>query len=343
MEDREMVLVTGGSGFVALHVIQQLLNRGYRVRATLRSITRKDEIIASLKNAGIIDFENLTFAEADLSADEGWNEAMKNIDYVHHIASPIHLKLPKNEDEMIRPAVDGTLRVLGAARDAGVKRVVMTSNFGAVGYSHKDPTQLITEDSWTNPNEKGLSAYNKSKVLAERAAWDFIKNEGEDLELTVINPTAILGPSFSEKLSSGFELLKNILDGTMKAIPNMELAIVDVRDLADLHIRAMETAAAKGQRFLALSDGTMTLLQIAIFLKKEMPEISQKVSDKTIPDWQVRIAALFSQKAKAILPLIGVNRKASNQKARQVLGWQPRAKEEAIISTVESLRKFNQI
>lgn len=342
-DNNELVLVTGGSGFVAFHAIQQLLDKGYNVRATVRLLERKDEVIASLKNAGITDFNRLEFAEADLSAGAGWNEAMTNVDYVLHIASPIFLRLPKHEDEMIRPAVDGTLRVLKAARDAGVKRVVMTSNFGAVGYSHNDPNKLITEESWTNHNEKGLSAYNKSKVLAERAAWDFISEEGGNLELTVINPTAILGPSFSKKLSSGFELLKNILDGSMKAIPNLELAIVDVRDLADLHIRAMKNTEARGQRFLALSGGTMTLSQIAKFLKEKMPEVSQKISTKTLADWQVRFAALFSKKAKAIAPLIGVNRKASNEKAKRILGWQPRTNEEAIIATVESLVKFNQI
>jgi nucleoside-diphosphate-sugar epimerase len=341
--NNDRVLVTGGSGFVALHAIQQLLDKGYHVRTTIRSLKRKDEVIASLKNAGITSFENLEFAEADLSFDKGWNEAVKNTDYVLHIASPIFLHLPKHEDEMIRPAVDGTLRVLKAAREAGVKRVVMTSNFGAVGYSHKNPSQLITEESWTDPNEKGLSAYNKSKIFAERAAWDFISREGGHLELTVINPTAILGPSFSEKLSSGFELLKNMLDGSMKAIPNMELAIVDVRDLADLHIRAMKSPEAKGQRFLALSGGTMTLPQIAAFLKQNWPEISRKVSSRTVADWQIRIAALFNKKAKAILPMIGVNRKASNEKAKHILGWQPGTNEEAITATVESLVKFNQI
>ncbi len=341
--NKGLVLVTGGSGFVALHAIQQLLDGDYAVRTTVRSLNRKEEVLAALKNAGLTNFNKLTFVETDLSADQGWDEAMKDVNDVLHIASPIFLRLPKNEDEMIRPAVDGTLRVLKAAREAGVKRVVMTSNFGAVGYSHKDPTQLITEESWTDPNEKGLSAYNKSKIFAERAAWDFINKEGGDLELTVINPTAILGPSFSEKLSSGFELLKNMLDGTMKAIPNIELAIVDVRDLVDLHIRAMESPAAKGQRFLALSAGTITLPEIAKFLKDKMPEVSQKVATKTLADWQVRIAALFNKKAKAIVPLIGINRKASNEKAKRVLGWQARTKEEAILATVESLVKFNQI
>lgn len=336
-----LVLVTGGTGFVAIHTILQLLQRGYRVRTTLRSLSRRNEIFKMLKNAGLPSFEDLDFVATDLLQDNNWDIAVKDCEYVLHIASPIFLKVPKDEDEMIRPAVEGTVRVLKASRDAGVKRVVMTSNFGAVGYSHRNPNQLITEKSWTDPNEKGLSAYNKSKILAERAAWDFIKIQSGDLELSVINPTAILGPSFTDKLSSGFELLSNILNGNMKRIPNIELAIVDVRDLADLHIRAMENPKAKGERFLALSGGTMSLPEIADFIKKEIPEISERISDKQIPDWVVRFAALFSQKAKAIAPLLGVNRKASNSKAKNMLGWQPRSNEEAILATIKSLAQYN--
>ncbi|WP_291142179.1 NAD-dependent epimerase/dehydratase family protein [Flavobacterium sp. UBA7680] len=170
IQSNQKVLVTGGTGFVAIHSILQLLNRGYKVRTTVRSLKSKEKIFEMLENGGITDFSDVEFIEADLTNDNNWAEAMIDCDYVLHIASPIFLRLPKNEDEMIRPAVDGTLRVLKAARDAGVKRVVMTSNFGAVGYSHKDKNSLITEESWTNPNEKGLSTYNKSKVLAEQAA-----------------------------------------------------------------------------------------------------------------------------------------------------------------------------
>lgn len=337
------VLVTGGTGFVASHCILQLLQKGYRVKTTLRSLQRKEEIINMLRTGGVGSFDELSFVEADLTSDANWQEAVKGCQYVLHVASPIYLRLPDNEEEMIRPAVDGTLRVLKAARDAGVEKVVVTSNFGAVGYSHTDAHKLITEESWTNPDQKGLSAYIKSKVLAERAAWDFIQREGGKLQLTVINPVGIFGPSLSEKLSSGFALLKNILDGSMKAIPKMELAIVDVRDLADLHIRAMENADANGQRFLALSDGTITLPEIAQFLKRNMPEVAARVSGKTLPDWAVRLAALFSAKAKVIAPMLGVSRKASNQKAKERLGWQPRSKEEALLASAESLLKYGAI
>lgn len=339
----QWVLVTGGTGFVGIHAILQLLQQGYQVKTTLRSLRKKDEILAMLKTGGLTDFEHLQFIEADLSKDDNWNEAVKDCTYVLHIASPIHLELPKDENEMIRPAVDGTLRVLKSARDGGVKRVVMTSNFGAVGYSHKDPSQLITEESWTNPNEPGLSAYNKSKVFAERAAWDFMQKEGGDLELTVINPMGIFGPALGPALSSGFELLKGILDGTMKAIPKLILGIVDVRDVADLHIRAMTNPAAKGERFLALAGGTLSLPQIALLLKEKMPEVTEKVSTRALPNWVVRLAAWFNPKAKAIAPMLGVNRNASNEKAKRVLGWQPRSNEEAILATAESMVKFGHI
>src|SRR5262245_54328746 len=240
----ETVLVTGGTGFVASHCILQLWEKGYKVKTTIRNLKRKDEVLKTLKFGRIASFENIEFVETDLTKDTNWDVAMQGCDFVLHVASPIGLVAPKDENEFIRPAVEGTVRVLRAAREAGVRRVVMTSNFGAVGYSHKDTTTLITEEDWTNLNEKDLSAYNKSKVLAERAAWDFINNEGGKLEFATVNPMAIFGPSLGPDLSSGFELLKRVLNGSLRAIPNMTLGIVDVRDLADLHIRAMTHPAA---------------------------------------------------------------------------------------------------
>ena len=185
-----------------------------------------------LSEGGLVSFEGLTFIETELTKDDNWNEATKDCDYILHVASPLTLSAPKDKNEMIKPAVEGTLRVLKAARQCDVKRVVLTSNFGAVGYSHTDTSKIITEESWTNPDEKGLSPYNQSKVLAEKAAWNFIDQEGGGLELSVINPVGIFGPSLSADLSSGFQLLKRVLDGTMKAIPNITLGIVDVRDVA---------------------------------------------------------------------------------------------------------------
>ncbi|TSJ44872.1 SDR family oxidoreductase [Fluviicola chungangensis] len=340
----KLVLVTGGSGFVGSHCILQLLEKGYSVRTTVRSLSKKNQVIKLLENGGITSFENLQFVEADLTSDTNWDHAVKDCEYVLHVASPIFLALPKDENEMIRPAIEGTLRVLRAARNAGVKRVVMTSNFGAVGYSHTDPHIPITEESWTNPNQKGLSSYNKSKVLAERAAWNFMKTEGRDMELSVINPTAIFGPSLGPDISSGFELLKALLDGSMKSVPNLTFNIIDVRDVADLHLRAMINPNAKGQRFLALAGGKMSMPEIAAFLRKELPAVSQKVSVKTLPDWKLRLAALFSPRAKAIASMLSASRNVSNAKAKEVFEWKPRStNEEAILAAVESMIRYKSI
>lgn len=344
MENKETVLVTGGTGFVAVHCILQVLQKGYNVKTTVRNIKRKDEVIAMLKNGGITSFDNLAFIAADLTKDDNWDEAVTGCQYVLHVASPIFLALPKDENEMIRPAVDGALRVLKAARNAGVKRVVMTSNFGAVGYSHKDPNTPITEKDWTDPNQKGLSSYNKSKVLAEKAAWNFINKEGENMELSTINPTAIFGPSLGPDISSGFELLRNLLNGSMKAVPNLYMNIIDVRDVADLHIRAMTNPEAKGQRFLALAGGKMSLPEIAVFLKDKMPEAAQHVSTKKMPDWLVMIGGLFNAKLKNVASMLKTSRNTSNAKAKNILGWKPIAtNEEAIMESVKSMIRFGNL
>ncbi len=265
MEKQETVLVTGGTGYVASHCILQLLQKGYKVKTTLRSLNRKDEVINMMKSGGLnlhdID-DKLTFIETDLLKDANWGEAVIDCTYVLHVASPIAATMPKDPNEMIRPAVDGTLRVLQAARDAGLKRVVLTSNFGAIGYSHKDPTTEITEEEWTDPNQKDLSAYSRSKVLAERAAWDFMAKEGRDLELSVMNPVFILGPSLGPDNPSGFDLLNMMLSGSMKAVPNIPFNIIDVRDVADLHIRAMTNPDAKGQRFILMAGGKITMPEL---------------------------------------------------------------------------------
>ncbi|WP_157634614.1 SDR family oxidoreductase [Spirosoma panaciterrae] len=343
IDKQKMVLVTGGTGFVGIHCILQLLQKGYRVKTTIRSLQRKEDVIAMLKNGGITDLSQLTFVEADLTNDANWSEAAAGCDYVLHVASPISLRIPKDENDMIRPAVEGTLRVLRAARDAGVKRVVMTSNFGAVGYSHTDTTKVITEESWTDPNEPGLSAYNKSKVLAERAAWAFMEKEGGNLELSVINPVGIFGPSLGPELSSGFGLLKQVLDGSMKRVPNMTISLVDVRDVADLHLRAMTNPAAKGQRFLAIAGETMTLPDIAQFLNHKLGDKLRHISTKRLPDWVVRIAALFNPTAKNLVPMLSRYRTASNEKAKTLLGWQPRTNEEALLATADSLMQFGHL
>jgi nucleoside-diphosphate-sugar epimerase len=343
MEHSETVLVTGGTGFVGSHCVLQLLQEGYRVRTTLRSMGRKGEIHDMMKAGGITSFDRLTFIETDLMKDDNWDEAVKGCTYVLHVASPIFFALPKDENEIIRPAVEGTIRVLKAARNAGVKRVVVTSNFGAIGYSHKDPNTVITEEEWSDPNDK-MTSYNKSKILAERAAWDFMRKEGGTLELSVINPVFILGPTLGPDIPSSFGILNHLLDGSMKAVPNIPFNVIDVRDVADLHIRAMTNPKANGQRFLALAGGEISMPEMARLIKNKMPGVAGKVSTRIMPNWLVYVAALFNAQAKLAVPMLKIIRNTSSAKAKKVLGWTPIASnEEAILASVESIVTFGAI
>lgn len=340
MENSEQVLVTGGTGAVGIHCILQLLQKGYSVKTTLRSISRKNEVIDMLKTGGISSFANLAFIETDLTKDDNWDKAMKGCRYVLHVASPTHLE-STDENTMIGPAVDGALRVLKAARDAGVKRVVLTSSFGALGFSNKNPEIETTEADWTNPNEKCLSPYEKSKSLAERAAWDFIKREGGDLELAAINPVAIFGPLLGPVKSPSLSILNALLNGAVKAIPNIPLNVIDIRDVADLHIRAMVNPKANGQRFIASADGEISIPQIALLIKSKMPGVTAKVPSKTLPNWVLGIAALFNPEAKRAAFFSKISRNVSNAKAKEILGWVPVANnEETILASVESMVKL---
>jgi len=345
MEEKAIVLVTGGTGFVARQIILQLLQKGYRVRTTVRNLASNTELKGMLKAQGVAAaINNLSFAEAELTRDDNWQEVMKGCKYVLSVASPLFFEKPKNEQEAIRPAVEGILRILKFAEREGVKRVVMTSNFGAVGFTQTDKSRETTETDWTDTAAKGLSAYEKSKTLAERAAWDFIRSEGGKLELVTINAVAILGPTLDAHISGSFHLLKNLLNGSMKAVPNIALNIVDVRDVADLHIRAMLIPEASGQRFIASADGQITLPEIAALLRNRRPDVSQLVATRRLPDWVLSLGALFSEQAKEALLLIRMNRNVSNQKARTVLGWRPIApQEEILLASVDSMVKYNLI
>ncbi|TYP97487.1 nucleoside-diphosphate-sugar epimerase [Tenacibaculum adriaticum] len=341
MEKTETVLVTGGTGFVGVQIILQLLQKGYKVHTTLRSLNSKKKVIETLKSNGIMSFDNLTFFETNLIYDDNWAKAMQGCKYVLSVASPVFFEIPKDEKKAMRPAIEGILRILKFAQEANVKRVVLTSSFGAVGFSHTDKTTETTEEDWTNPNLKGLSAYEKSKGLSERAAWNYIKKEGGNLELSVINPVAILGPSLSPHISGSFDLLKNLLDGSMKIIPNLPLNIVDVRDVADLHIRAMTHPKAKGQRFIASADGQISLPEIAKLLKEKNPEAASKLPLTILPNWILNLAALFNNQAKTGSMFLKVNRNVSNVKAKSFLGWMPIANnEQAILASLDSMIKY---
>lgn len=343
MEKSAIVLVTGGTGFVGMRIVFILLQQGYTVRTTVRNMKNKEKLIATFRANGISDFDHLSFIEAELTKDDNWKAAMQGCTYVLSVASPVFFEKPENEEEAILPAVEGIRRVLKFAKQAGIKRVVMTSNFGAVGFSQTDKTRATTEEDWTDVNLKGLSVYEKSKILAEKAAWDLIRTEGGP-ELVTINAVAIYGPSLDAHISGSFHLLTNLLNGSMKLVPNIPLNVVDVRDVADLHIRAMIVPKAKGQRFIATADGQITLPEIASLLKKRMPEVSGKVSTWKLPDLLVRLAASFTAKAREGIVFLNMNRNVSNAKAKKVLGWKPIAtQEETILAAVQSMVKFNLI
>jgi nucleoside-diphosphate-sugar epimerase len=330
------VLVTGGSGFIGSYSILQLLAAGHQVRTTVRSLKREGEVRAMLKEGGAEPGDRVSFVAADLENDAGWAQATDGCDYVLHVASPFPPSAPKHEDELIVPAREGTLRVLRASRDAGVKRVVLTSSFAAIGYGHEPQTTPFNETNWTDI--KGdTAAYVKSKTLAERAAWDFIAKEGGGLELSVVNPVAVFGPVLGPDFSPSVLLLRRLMDGSVPGCPRLYFGVVDVRDVADLHIRAMTHPAAKGERFLAVAGDCMSILDIAKVLRRRVGASAGKVPRFQLPDWLVRIAAMRNPAVKQILPELGKIKNSTNEKARRVLGWTPRSNEESIAAAAESL------
>ena len=331
------VLVTGGSGFIGLHTILQLLAAGHQVRTTVRNLKREPDVRAMLKVGGIDAGDKLTFFAADLEKDAGWKEAVAGCDYVHHVASPIPPNAPKHEDELIIPAREGALRVLRASRDAGVKRVVMTSSFAAIGYGHQPQTAPFDETTWSDLSNREIAAYPKSKTLAERAAWDFIAKEGASLELAVVNPVAVFGPVLGPDYSPSILIVQRLMDGALPGCPRISFGAVDVRDVADLHLRAMTHPAAKGERFLAVAGANMSMLEIAHVLKARMGAAAKRVPTRQLPDWLLRLAALRDPAVKLIIPELGVVKSATHEKATRVLGWVPRSNEECIVATAESL------
>lgn len=331
------VLVTGGSGFVGSHCILQLLAAGHQVRATVRNLRREGDVRAMLLEGGCEAGDCLQFFAADLEHDAGWAEAVAGCDYVLHVASPFPARVPRHEDELIVPAREGALRVLRAARDAGVKRVVLTSSFAAIGYGHAEREIPFDETSWTDPNGPDVLPYTKSKTLAERAAWDFMAREGGAMELAVVNPVAVFGPVLGPDYATSILLVQRMMDGALPGCPQLRFGAVDVRDVADLHIRAMTHPAAKGERFLAVAGNFLSMLDVARILKSGMGEAAKRVPTRQLPNWMVRVAALFDPAVQQILPELGKRKNATSEKARRLLGWTPRSAEEAIVASAESL------
>ncbi|QDE39570.1 aldehyde reductase [Luteibacter pinisoli] len=332
----ERVLVTGGTGFIAQHCMVALIERGFTVRTTVRTLSRETEVRDHLRTAGVDAGDRLSFIRADLSEDAGWADAVAGCAYVVHGASPTPSGDQVTEADWVRPAVDGNLRVLRAARGAGVKRVVLTSAFGAIGAGHKaSHRRPFDETDWSDISGN-VWLYQKSKTLAERAAWEFIAGEGQGMELAAVNPTAVMGPVLGADYSHSIRLIKNLLEG-QQGVPRINSGFVDVRDVADLHVRAMLDPAAAGERFVATAGESLWIADVARILRERVGPAAARVTSKVLPNWIVRMAAKSNPAMRSTLPLLGMDLNVTAAKAERLLGWKPRSREDAIVATAESL------
>ena len=337
MTDRaDTVLVSGGSGYIAGFLIRQLVAEGWRVHTTVRSLAKE----AAVRELLAVDNSRLKFFAADLNADAGWAEAMAGCSHVAHVASPLPMGVPKDANELIVPARDGALRALRAAKAAGVKRFVMTSSVAAVSCGRGRGVHHFTEADWTDLSTPGLSPYIQSKTVAERAARDWVAQDGGPMEYCSINPSVVLGPVWSRDYSASLVIVKKLLDGSMGATPDIGFGIVDVRDVADLHVRALKTPSMAGERFIA-SGRFMKLREIADLLRAELGhepgQSAHKVTTRNVPDWLVRIAAHFNPVARAVVGELGNVRNQDASHAKAVLGWVTRPVEQSILDSARSL------
>jgi nucleoside-diphosphate-sugar epimerase len=345
MAAKETVLITGGSGFIGSHCILKALEQGYNVRTTLRSLKRTDEVKQMLRQGGATEEQanSVTFVAVDLLKDDGWTEAATGCAYVLHVASPFPPGAPKHEDDLIIPAREGTLRALRAAKAAGtVKRVVVTSSFASIGYGQVPADKPYDEENWTNLENpaKPVSPYAKSKTIAERAAWEYIKTEGGDLELAVVNPVGVFGPVLSKDFATSVELVSRLVKGQIPGCPKLVLGVVDVRDIAALHLLAMTHPDAAGQRFLGTADGDfLSVLQIANLLKDSdlPPHIIKKLPSRELPNILLQVAGFFDKTIGMVSSELGKPKNGTNAKAKRVLGWAPRSAQEAVVSSAKSL------
>ncbi|MGZ5265799.1 MAG: NAD-dependent epimerase/dehydratase family protein [Caldimonas sp.] len=328
----DCVLVSGGSGYIAGFLIRQLVAEGWLVHTTVRSLARESAVRQLLG----VDDSRLKFFAADLNADAGWAEAMAGCGFVAHLASPLPSGVPKNADELIVPARDGALRALRAAKAAGVRRFVMTSSVAAVSYGRGRGVHRFSEADWTDPDRPGLSAYIRSKTIAERAARDWVAKEGSAMEFCTINPSVVLGPVWSRDYSSSVVIVKKLLDGSMTACPDIGFGVVDVRDVADLHVRALKAPGMGGERFIA-SGRFMKLREIADVLRAELGPRARKVTTRNVPDWLVRVMARFNPLARAVVGELGSVRNLDASHAKAVLGWAARPVEQSIVETARCL------
>jgi dihydroflavonol-4-reductase len=332
--DGKTVLVTGGSGYLGGWCIVELLRRGYRVRTTVRDPAREREVqeaVASQVDPG----HHLTVHQAQLLSDEHWDNVIEGCDYVLHVASPFPPNQPKDPDELIVPAREGTLRVLGKALDHGVKRVVVTSSIAAIRLAKGTQERPLTEEDWTDPDAEGLTPYVRSKTIAELAAWDLVRERGAEDRLAVVNPGAIIGPLLHDDMSYSVQSVERLLKG-MPGVPRLGFNFVDVRDVADLEIRAMTSPEAGGKRFIAVTKW-LWMSEAGQILRDRLGDQASKVPTRTVPNLVVRGMALFDGGIRSIVGTLGKRTDLNSERARSTLGWSPRPIEETIAETGESL------
>jgi dihydroflavonol-4-reductase len=328
----DCVLVSGGSGYIAGFLIRQLVAEGWMVHTTVRDLANESAVRKLLA----VDDSRLRFFAADLNADAGWAEAMAGCSHVAHLASPLPSRVPKHADELIVPARDGALRALRAAKAAGAKRFVMTSSVAAISYGRGRGVHHFTEADWTDPSRPGISAYIQSKTIAERAARDWMAREGGTMEYCSICPSVVLGPVWGRDYSSSVVIVRKLLDGSLGACPDIGFGVVDVRDVADLHVRALKAPGMAGERFIA-SGRFMKLREIADVLRAELGAQAHKVTTRNVPDWLVRVMALFNPLARAVVGELGSVRNQDASHAKAVLGWETRPVEQSIVDTARCL------
>jgi len=331
----ETVLVTGGSGFIGGWCVVELLKRGYTVRTTIRSLAKEPAARAAIASE-VDPGDRLTFFPAELTKDEGWDAAVAGCDYMLHVASPLGVDDPKDPQVLIVPARDGALRALKAAAKAGVKRVVMTSSVSASSPPEGASDSLTDESVWTDPDGPGVGAYPQSKVIAEKAAWDFIKTQGGATTLAVVNPALVIGPVLTKENLGSVQIVQRLLNGSMPGYPRLGFNLVDVRDVADLHIRAMTAPEAAGERFIAAGD-FFWMGDMARILKAELGVRAAKVPTRALPDVVLRLLSVFDRALRVVTPSLGRKHAFSSDKARRVLGWTPRPATVTIVECAESL------
>ena len=331
----EKVLVTGATGFIGLHCIKQLLDRGYSVNGTLRSQDRQTEVVDSLERNNT-PTRHLSLFEVDLNRDSGWDSAIRDCNYVLHVASPFVLT-DEDEDFFVKPAVEGVQRALKFSKKHNVKKVILTSSFAAIHETLNDRQESFDEEDWSNPNKPGISFYAKSKTMAELAAWEFMEMENPDFSLAVINPVLVMGPSLSKDVGTSNSLVKNMINGSVPGTPKIHIGIVDVRDVASAHILAMESSGANGERII-VSEKELWVHEVAAILRDAGFNKTPKVE---FPKWLMKVVALFRKDLALMVPMIGKRRDVSSSKARELLGWKPMKAELSIIDTAQQLKDFD--